>query len=86
MKKQTRCDLMESLVEERRKELKREQVLESELKALLQEKETLLNGGMRREDLAALEEKIARLTQEREESLKKRKNLCSLAQVVGAGD
>ena len=75
MKKQTRCDLMESLVEERRKELKREQVLESELKALLQEKETLLNGGMRREDLAALEE-----------SLKKRKNLCSLAQVVGAGD
>lgn len=86
MKRQTRCEMMESLVEERKKELKKEEVLETELAGLIREREALLEKGADKEALSLLDERIAALTLEREESLKHRKNLCSLARVVGAGD
>ena len=86
MKRQTRCEMMESLVEERKKELKKEEALESELAGLIREREALLEKGADKEALSLLDERIAALTLEREESLKHRKDLCSLARVVGAGD
>ena len=86
MKRQTRCEMMESLVEERKKELKKEEALESELAGLIREREALLEKRADKEALSLLDERIAALTLEREESLKHRKNLCSLARVVGAGD
>lgn len=86
MKRQTRCEMMESLVEERKKELKKEEALESEMAGLIREREALLEKGADKEALSLLDERIAALTLEREESLKHRKNLCSLARVVGAGD
>ena len=86
MKRQTRCEMMESLVEERKKELKKEEALETELAGLIREREALLEKGADKEALSLLDERIAALTLEREESLKHRKNLCSLARVVGAGD
>ena len=86
MKRQTRCEMMESLVEERKKELKKEEVLETELAGLIREREALLEKGADKEALSLLDERIAALTLERKESLKHRKNLCSLARVVGAGD
>ena len=86
MKRQTRCEMMESLVEERKKELKKEEVLETELAGLIREREALLEKGADKEALSLLDERIAALTLEREESLKHRKDLCSLARVVGAGD
>ena len=86
MKRQTRCEMMESLVEERKKELKKEEVLETELAGLIREREALLEKGADKEALSLLDERIAALTLEREESLKHQKNLCSLARVVGAGD
>ena len=86
MKRQTRCEMMESLVEERKKELKKEEALESELAGLFRKREALLEKGADKEALSLLDERIAALTLEREESLKHRKDLCSLARVVGAGD
>jgi hypothetical protein len=85
-KRQTRCDMMESLVEERKKELKKEEALERELADLVREREARLKEGADKETLASLDERIGALTREREESLKHRKDLCSLARVVGAGD
>ena len=86
MKRQTRCEMMESLVEERKKELKKEEALETELAGLIREREAMLEKRADKEALSLLDERIAALTLEREESLKHRKNLCSLARVVGAGD
>lgn len=86
MKRQTRCGMMESLVEERKKEMEKERALEGELQALLRKKEALLQEGSDKEALAGVEEEISRIALEMEESLKTRKNLCSLARVVGAGD
>lgn len=86
MKRQTRCGMMESLVEERKKEMEKERALEGELQALLRKKEALLREGADEEVLAGVEEEISRAELEMEESLKTRKNLCSLARVVGAGD
>ena len=86
MKRQTRLDMMESLVEERRKELKKEEALERELKDLARKREDLLKEGADPGSMADLDERIGALTLEREESLRARKNLCSLARVVGAGD
>ena len=86
MKRQTRCEMMESLVEERKKELKKEEALETELAGLIREREALLEKRADKEALSLLDERIAALTLEREESLKHRKDLCSLARVVGAGD
>lgn len=86
MKRQTRCEMMESLVEERKKELKKEEALESELAGLFREREALLEKGADKEALSLLDERIAAAAREKEESLKHRKNLCSLARVVGAGD
>jgi hypothetical protein len=86
VKRQTRCEMMESLVEERKKELKKEEALERELADLVREREARLKEGADKETLASLDERIGALTWEREESLKHRKDLCSLARVVGAGD
>lgn len=86
MKRQTRCGMMESLVEERKKEMEKERALKGELQALLRKKEALLQEGADEEVLAGVEEEIGRAALEMEESLKTRKNLCSLARVVGAGD
>ena len=85
MKYQTRCGMMQSLTEERKKELHKEQVLEESLRDLLRKKEALLAQG-KEEEAAALEEQIRKLEQEKEESLQTRKNLCYMARVVGAGD
>jgi hypothetical protein len=86
VKRQTRCEMMESLVEERKKELKKEEALESEMAGLIREREALVEKGADKEALSLLDERIAAAAREREESLKHRKNLCSLARVVGAGD
>lgn len=86
MKRQTRCEMMEDLVEERKREMERERALEDKLQELLRKKEMLLKKGADGEALKCVEEEIGKAALEKEESLKTRKNLCSLARVVGAGD
>jgi len=82
MKLPVRSEIMESLVQERKENQREEKLLQEEIDSILKAKSTSQSA----EELAELDERLQKLSEEKEDLLRKRRDLCSMARAVGAGD
>ena len=82
MKLPVRSEIMESLVQERKENQREEKLLQEEIDSILKAKSTSKSA----EEVAELNERLQKLSEEKEDLLRKRRDLCSMARAVGAGD
>ena len=86
MKLPVRSEIMESLVRERKENQREEKLLQEEIDRILKAKALAEGTSQSEEELAELNERLEKLSEEKENLVRKRKDLCSMARSVGAGD
>ena len=82
MKLPVRSEIMENLVQERKENQREEKLIQEEIDSILEAKSTSKSA----EELDELNKCLQKLSEEKEDLLRKRKDLCSMARAVGAGD
>lgn len=86
MKLPARSEMMESLVQERKENQWEEKQLQEEIDRILKEKAITESISPSAEELDELNDRLQKLSEEKAELLRKRKDLCSMARVIGVGD
>ncbi len=82
MKLPVRSEIMKNLVQERKENQREEKLIQEEIDSILEAKSTSKSA----EELDELNKCLQKLSEEKEDLLRKRKDLCSMARAVGAGD
>ncbi|MBQ8054989.1 MAG: hypothetical protein IJ198_14505 [Lachnospiraceae bacterium] len=82
MKLPVRSEIMENLVQERKENQREEKLIQEEIDSILEAKSTSKSA----EEQAELDERLQKLSEEKDDLLRKRRDLCSMARAVGAGD
>ena len=82
MKLPVRSEIMKNLVQERKENQREEKLIQEEIDSILEAKSTSKSA----EELDELNKCLQKLSEEKEDLLRKRRDLCSMARAVGAGD